>query len=57
MPPQMCASALPGKTGKHENCFFHSNDVLVHCQNSTSCCLISSVFLIHDSYSCCCMTP
>jgi len=29
---------------------FHSNAVLVHCQNSTCCCLISSVFLTHDSY-------
>ena len=26
MPPQIrCASALPGKTGKHKNCIFHSN--------------------------------
>jgi len=25
-----CASALPAKTGKHENCIFHSNAVLVH---------------------------
>ena len=22
MPPQICASVLPGKTGKHENCIF-----------------------------------
>ena len=30
MPPQItCASALPGKTGKHKNCIFHSNVVLV----------------------------
>jgi len=27
------------------------------CQNSTSCCLISSIFLTQDSYSRCCMTP
>jgi len=36
-------TGLPGKTGKHENCI-HSNVVLVHCQNSTSRCLISSIF-------------
>jgi len=31
MPPQItCASALPAKTGKHENCVVHSNAVLVH---------------------------
>jgi len=30
MTPQItCASALPGKTGKHENHIFHSNAVLV----------------------------
>jgi len=30
MSPQItCASALPGKTGKHENHYFHSNAVLV----------------------------
>jgi len=56
MPPQItCASALPGKTGKHENCVFHSNAVLVHCLNSNSC-LIFSIFLTHNSYSHCCMT-
>jgi len=32
MPPEItCASALSGKIGKHENCIFHSNAVLVHC--------------------------
>jgi len=52
VPPQItCASALPGKTGKHENCIFHSNAVLVHCQNSTSRCLMSSIFLTQDSYA------
>jgi len=51
MPHQItCASALPGKTGKRKNCIFPSNAVLVHCLNSTSC-LISSIFLTHDSYS------
>jgi len=51
MSPQIMrtsASALhrPGKTGKHENHihFFHSNSASVHCQNSTSRSLISSVF-------------
>ena len=30
MPPQItCASALPGKMGKHENHIFHTNAVLV----------------------------
>jgi len=38
----MCASALPGKTVKHENRIFYSNAVSVHCQNSTSRSLISS---------------
>jgi len=51
MPPQItCASALRGKMGKHESCIFHSNAVLVHCLNSTSC-LISSMFLNHDSHA------
>jgi len=55
MPPQItCASALPRKTGKHENRIFHSNAISVHCQNSTSRSLISSVSLTHDSYSRCC---
>jgi len=31
------------QNGKHETCIFHSNAVLVHCLNSTSC-LISSIF-------------
>ena len=49
MPPQItCAFALPNKTGKYENFIFHSNAILVHCQNSTSRCLISSIFLTHD---------
>jgi len=34
---------------------FSLNAALAHCLNSTSC-LISSIFLTHDSYSCCCMT-
>jgi len=51
-----CASALPVKMGKHKNCIFPSNAVLLHCLNSTSC-LISSIFLTYNSYSRCCMTP
>jgi len=53
MPPQITfASALPGKTGKHENRIFTQNvvDLLLHCQNSTSC-LIYSIFLTHNSYA------
>jgi len=58
IPPQVTyASALPGKTGNTKIAFFHWNGVSVHCQNSTSRSLISSVFLTHDSYSRCCMTP
>jgi len=45
-----CVSALPGKTGNVKIALFHS-------LNSTSCCLISAIFLTHDSNSCCCMTP
>jgi len=57
MPHQVTySSALAGKTEKRKSCTFRSNAVLVHCLNSTSC-LISSIFLTHDSYSCCCMTP
>jgi len=55
LPQITCVSALPDKTGKHENfIFFHSNAVLVHCLNSAS--FISSIFdsrlilsLLHDS--------
>ena len=58
VPPQItCASALPWKTEKHGNHIFHSNAVSVHCENSTSRSLISSVFLTHDSFSRCCMSP
>ena len=47
------ASALPGKTRKHENrIFFHSDVVLLLFQSSTSRCLISSVLLTWNSYSC-----
>ena len=35
---------------------FPSNAVLIHWLNSASC-FISSIFLTHDSYSRCCMTP
>ena len=36
--------------------FFTQTLLLVHCQNSTSRCLISSIFLTYDPYSRCCMT-
>jgi len=43
MPPQVAwASALPGKKGNTKIAF--SLAVLVHCQNSTSHCFISSIF-------------
>ena len=46
VPPQItCASALPGKIGKHENCILHSNAVLVHCQNS-----LLDYFSLFDSW-------
>jgi len=38
-----CASALPGKTGKRENCIFPSNAILVHCLNSTSCLIMAAL--------------
>jgi len=38
MPPQItCASALPGKTAKHENHIFHSNAVLVESAAAVNC--------------------
>jgi len=46
MPPQI--TYAPGQMAKLKNCIFHSNAV-VHCHNSTSCCLISSMFLTHDT--------
>jgi len=63
MSPQItCASAqvifvLPvsGETGNTKIPF--SLAVLVHCQNSTSCCLMHLIFLTHESYPRCCMTP
>jgi len=46
MPPQItCASALPGKKWNTKIAFF--TRALVHCQNVTNCCLISSTFLTH----------
>jgi len=45
------------KWGNTKIAFFHSNAVSVHCQNSISRCLISSVFLTHDLYSRRRMTP
>jgi len=52
-----CASVLSGKRETQKWHFSLAVGLLAHCQNSTSCCLISSVFLTHDSYSRCCMTP
>jgi len=57
MPPQITrASALPGKTGKHENHIFIQ--MLYYCiaRIQPAVWFIQS-FLIHDSYSRCCMTP
>jgi len=45
------SNKLQGKTGKHKNRIFSLNAVLVHCQNSTSHSLVSSVFLTHNSYT------
>jgi len=57
MAPQItCASAHLAKQ-RNTKSHFHSNAVLVHCLNSTSRCLISSIFSTHDSHSRCCMTP
>ena len=46
-----CAFALPGKMEKHENCSLKccSSKCMYYCQNSTSRCLISSIFLTHNS--------
>jgi len=47
MPPQItCASALPGKTGKHKNHICHSNAVLVESAAAVRlCCTQCAVFL------------
>jgi len=47
MPHQItCASALPGKTGKHENHIFYSNGVLVESAAAVGlCCTHNAVFL------------
>jgi len=43
MPPQLtCASALPGKTGKHENRIFQSNAVLVESVATVGLCCTHS---------------
>jgi len=47
MPLQItCASAQPGKTGKHKDCIF-SLTALVHCQNSHQ--LLLDFFNLFDS--------
>jgi len=51
LPQLTCVSAPPGKTGKMKIAFF------THCISALrkfNCCLISSIFLTHDSYSRCC---
>jgi len=60
MPPQITsASALPGKTGKHENHIFHLNAVLIEsaavvglcCTHSTPvCCLLERKIVICDAF-------
>jgi len=46
MPPQLtCASALPGKTGKHENHLFNSNAVLVESATAVGLCCMHSALL------------
>jgi len=43
MPPQItCASALPGKTRKHENHFFYSNAVLVESAAAVGLCCMNN---------------
>ena len=43
MPPQItCASALPGKTGKHEDHIFDSNAVLVDSAAAVGLCCTHS---------------
>jgi len=43
MPPQItCASALPGKMGKHKNHIFHSNAVLVESAAAVGLCCMHS---------------
>jgi len=43
MPPEVtCTSALPGKTGKHENHIFHSNAVLVESAAAVGLCCMHS---------------
>jgi len=41
-----CASALPGRTGKHENHIFHSNALLVESAAAVGlCCMHNAVFV------------
>jgi len=43
MPPQItCASALPGKMGKHKNHIFHSNAVFVESAAAVGLCCMHS---------------
>ena len=46
LPQTTCASALPGKRGKHENHIFHSNAVSVESAAAVRlCCMQCAVFL------------
>jgi len=50
MPPQItCASALPGKTGKHENHIFHSIG-LCYTHNAPVRCLPERKIVICDVF-------
>jgi len=57
MPPQItCASALPGKTGKHESHIFHSNTALVESAAAVGlCCMHNAVFLKEKKSSVMCL--
>ena len=51
-PQTTCTSALPGKTGKHENCSFHSNVVLTYLlaqeENNNIASSLSSTAVTHS---------
>jgi len=55
MAPQItCASALPGKTRKHENHIFHPNAVLVESAAAVGlCCMHNAVFLKENCHLYC----
>jgi len=52
MPPQItCASALPGKTRKHENHIFHSNAVLVESAAAVGLCNTQCAVFLEEKWS------